>query len=54
MKDNKKICCVGAGNMGQQIALQCAMNGFEVQLYSRKKSSLENASSKIKGFTQKH
>ena len=53
MKDNKKICCVGAGNMGQQIALQCAMNGFEVQLYSRKKSSLENASSKIKGFTQK-
>ena len=29
----KKILVVGAGTMGQQIALQCAMHGYEVHVY---------------------
>ena len=29
IKDVKTICVVGAGNMGHQIALQCALYGYE-------------------------
>jgi 3-hydroxybutyryl-CoA dehydrogenase len=31
IEDVKKICVVGAGNMGHQIALQCAISGYTVK-----------------------
>lgn len=31
IEDIKNICVVGAGNMGHQIALQCAISGFTVK-----------------------
>ncbi len=46
----KKITCIGTGHMGQQIALQCALNGFNVSLFSRKTTSLEKAKSSIQKF----
>ena len=30
IEDVKNVCVVGAGNMGHQIALQCAISGFKV------------------------
>ena len=36
----KRILCVGAGSMGQQIGLQCALRGYEVVLHSRREESL--------------
>ncbi|MDW7675138.1 MAG: 3-hydroxyacyl-CoA dehydrogenase NAD-binding domain-containing protein, partial [Bacillota bacterium] len=30
VEDIKKICVVGAGNMGHQISLQAALSGFQV------------------------
>ena len=27
--DVKNVCVVGAGNMGHQIALQCALSGYK-------------------------
>ncbi|TDR78532.1 3-hydroxyacyl-CoA dehydrogenase [Photobacterium lutimaris] len=44
------ITCIGAGHMGQQIALQCAVNGFNVSLFSRKKEGLGKAKSSIQAF----
>ncbi len=29
IEDVKNVCVVGAGNMGHQIALQCALSGFK-------------------------
>jgi 3-hydroxybutyryl-CoA dehydrogenase len=37
------IAVVGAGTMGAQIALQCAVNHFPVRLYSRSAATLERA-----------
>ena len=30
IEDVKNVCVVGAGNMGHQIALQCALSGYKV------------------------
>ncbi|MEM3579410.1 MAG: 3-hydroxyacyl-CoA dehydrogenase NAD-binding domain-containing protein [Candidatus Bathyarchaeia archaeon] len=39
----KRICVVGAGTMGRRIALQCAIHGFKVNLWSRTTKTLEEA-----------
>ena len=31
IEDIKNVCVVGAGNMGHQIALQCAISGYKVK-----------------------
>ena len=31
IEDVKNVCVVGAGNMGHQIALQCAISGYKVK-----------------------
>ncbi|TFG90117.1 MAG: 3-hydroxyacyl-CoA dehydrogenase family protein, partial [Syntrophobacterales bacterium] len=31
IEDVKNICVVGAGNMGHQIAMQCAISGYTVK-----------------------
>ncbi len=45
--DIRKILVVGAGTMGQKIALQCARFGYEVVAYDPMAKSLENARVKI-------
>lgn len=37
----RRVLVVGAGTMGRQIALQCAMHGFEVALYDVSAAALE-------------
>lgn len=39
----KTICVVGAGTMGRRIALQCAVHGFNVNIWSRTKETLLEA-----------
>lgn len=39
----KIICVVGAGTMGRRIALQCAVHGFKVNLWSRTTATLQEA-----------
>jgi len=43
----KKICVVGAGTMGHQIALQCATHNYNVHLVDTSKEVLGNAREKI-------
>jgi len=38
------VAVIGAGAMGSQIALQCALNGFEVSLNDTSKEALDKAS----------
>lgn len=45
-----KVLVVGAGTMGQQIALQCAMHGYEVALYDIAPAMLETARRRIDGY----
>ncbi|MGE7726585.1 3-hydroxyacyl-CoA dehydrogenase [Bacillus cereus] len=46
----KKILCIGSGTMGQQIGLQCALNGYETVIYSRQKASLDKAMENIERY----
>ena len=41
--DIRRVLVVGAGTMGQQIALQCATHGFDVTLYDVDPAALERA-----------
>ena len=42
----KRICVVGAGTMGHQIALQCATHNYDVHLVDVNKEVLGNAREK--------
>jgi 3-hydroxybutyryl-CoA dehydrogenase len=44
----KRICVVGAGTMGHQIALQCATHNYDVHLVDATKEVLGNAQEKIR------
>jgi 3-hydroxybutyryl-CoA dehydrogenase len=48
----KKILVVGAGTMGQQIALQCAMHGYEVHVYDIVPQMLETAQRRIAEYVR--
>jgi len=39
----KKVAIIGAGIMGNQIAMQVAINGYETRCYSRKEATVEKA-----------
>jgi len=41
--DIKRVLILGAGTMGQQIGLQCAMHGYEVVYYDISQDILDNA-----------
>jgi 3-hydroxybutyryl-CoA dehydrogenase len=41
--DIKRVLILGAGTMGQQIGLQCAMHGYEVVYYDISQAILDNA-----------
>ena len=47
----KHVLIVGAGTMGQQIGLQCAMYGLNVMLYDVDQDALQNALERIKSYT---
>lgn len=42
-KDIERICVVGAGQMGRQIAMLCALGGFETKLQDVNTDALEKA-----------
>jgi len=43
LADIRKVLILGAGTMGQQIGLQCAMNGYDVVYYDLNREILEKA-----------
>ncbi len=51
IEDIRRILVVGAGTMGQQIALQCAMHGYQVIVYDVSTEALKTATERIKGYT---
>lgn len=45
--DIRRVLVVGAGTMGQQIALQCATHGFEVVLLDQSRDAVDAASARL-------
>ncbi len=50
--DIRKVLVVGAGTMGQQIALQCATHGFEVVLLDESADALDAAAARLDGIAR--
>jgi 3-hydroxybutyryl-CoA dehydrogenase len=50
VEDIRRILVIGAGTMGQQIALQCAMHGYEVVVHDVSPAALETAKARIAGY----
>jgi 3-hydroxybutyryl-CoA dehydrogenase len=48
--DIQRILIVGAGTMGQQIGLQCAMYGYQVTIYDIDSDVLDTATAQIKTY----
>jgi 3-hydroxybutyryl-CoA dehydrogenase len=46
----ERICVVGSGYMGNQIALQCAAHGYQVNLYDVSEMSLQNGNDSFLRF----
>ncbi|MDR1495825.1 MAG: 3-hydroxyacyl-CoA dehydrogenase family protein [Clostridiales Family XIII bacterium] len=51
--DIKKVAMVGGGTMGNQIAIQVAISGYETRLYSRSQSTVDKAKSFADGWFAK-
>jgi 3-hydroxybutyryl-CoA dehydrogenase len=49
----KKVAVIGAGTMGNQIAMQSAISGFATVCYSRKEETVKNASDFAEGWFSK-
>jgi 3-hydroxybutyryl-CoA dehydrogenase len=43
IEDVKRVCVVGAGAMGRQIALNTAIHGYQVTLYGVSRAALDDA-----------
>lgn len=43
----KQIAIIGSGSMGIQIAIQCALFGYETQIYARSEASKEKANAQL-------
>lgn len=54
MNSIKKVAMVGAGTMGNQIAMKVAISGYEVTCYSRKETTIENAKKFSDGWFEKN
>lgn len=50
IEDIRCVFIVGAGTMGQQIGLQCAMHGYEVVVYDIAPEALKAANAQIKAY----
>jgi len=51
--DIKKVLVIGAGTMGGQIALQCALHGFDVALYDNSPDALESGLARVRGYARR-
>ncbi len=51
--DVKKVLVLGAGTMGEQIAVQCAMHGFDVAVYDIRADALEKMTANMKKVLRK-
>ncbi|MRX72238.1 3-hydroxyacyl-CoA dehydrogenase family protein [Bacillus lacus] len=51
--DVKKICVAGGGQMGHQIAMLCALGGFQTVLYDLDEEVLTKASSRLEAIMEK-
>lgn len=49
----KKVSMVGAGTMGNQIAMQVAISGYDVTCYSRRQETVDKASAFSKNWFEK-
>ena len=52
LDDIHQILIIGAGTMGQQIGLQCAMHGYTVTLYDLEPKALQSALAQIKVYAE--
>jgi 3-hydroxybutyryl-CoA dehydrogenase len=50
LQDVKTICVVGAGNMGHQIALRCALSGYRVKCTDTSGEALQNAEAFVERY----
>jgi 3-hydroxybutyryl-CoA dehydrogenase len=50
IEEVRHIFALGAGTMGQQIALQCAMHGYDVTVYDISSDTLRNAAAKLRTY----
>lgn len=48
--DIKQVLIIGAGTMGGQIALQCAMHGLDVALYDVSADALARGMERVRGY----
>ncbi|MBP6786267.1 MAG: 3-hydroxyacyl-CoA dehydrogenase [Candidatus Promineofilum sp.] len=46
----RRVLVVGAGTMGGQIALQCALHGLDVTLYDVSTSALDTGMARVRGY----
>lgn len=51
-EDIDRVLVVGAGTMGGQIALQCAMHGLDVALYDVSATALESGLARVRGYVR--
>lgn len=49
----QRVLVIGAGTMGGQIALQCAMHGLDVSLYDNDPKALENGMARVRGYARR-
>jgi len=50
IEDVRHVLVVGAGTMGRQISLQCAMHAYDVTLYDIAPDALDSAKAQIRAF----
>ncbi|TAL31133.1 MAG: 3-hydroxyacyl-CoA dehydrogenase [Spirochaetes bacterium] len=50
IEDVKKVLIIGAGTMGQQISVPCALGGYEVVIYDIKEEMLQTARRRIQNI----
>lgn len=52
IEDVRRVLIVGAGTMGRQISLQCAMHGYDVTLYDVAPDALDAAMAQITAYAE--
>jgi len=53
IEEIRRVLVIGAGTMGQQIALQCAMHGYEVCLYDVEAEALPTAMEWVRRYAER-
>ena len=51
-EDIRRVLIVGAGTMGQQIALQCAAHGFDVVMLDQAQEAVDQARARLAGLAE--